>query len=501
VLATVLAVSPPLALAGVLAGALAGALAGCSAPAADLRAVAAEAFADCPSGGVVLVARGREPVLREAFGLADVALQVPMQPGHVLATGSITKQFTAAAVLRLAAQGRLSLDDDVRTWVPELQTGGRAITIEHVLTHTSGLPNLVDREDFDELAVRAHEPLALLGLTADAPLHFEPGRGFRYSDTGYILLGLVIERASGESYAEYVEQRLARPLGLADTWCADDARLVPRRAPGHSVADGAVVPPARMSMSVPYAAGNLLSTADDLLRWTLALHGGEVVPPELLARALSPRTLPDGTPVGYGFGVQLCRLSGRPTVEHGGFVNGYGAAVLHVTRAGAPPGGGPDVDLDDDFSADRDAGVDADLDESLTVVVLVNNDADRPDAGALARRLARAALTGSPDIAPMVLGLPQRIALVGRYDFGGGLVRAVSERGGQLHVQTGDGPARPLVPIERWRFTPADGDEGLLYTFEPGPAGTAQRLHLSLRCEPLGTGTRLGAEEAAGRAP
>jgi CubicO group peptidase (beta-lactamase class C family) len=242
----------------------------------QLEKLAASAFARHASGGVVLVAKDDRVIFRRAYGMANVELGVPMRPDHVLGTGSITRQFTAAAILQLVTQGALSLADDVRKHLPKAETQGRVMSIEQVLTHTAGLPNIVDRSDFETLARQDYSPDELLRLTKDLPLHFEPGAGYRYSDSGYFLPGMIIERVSGLSYKDYLETRLFRPLGMRDTVCADDARILPRRAQGHSVRDGALVNAASISLTVPYAAGAVFSTVDDLLRWDVALRAGKV---------------------------------------------------------------------------------------------------------------------------------------------------------------------------------------------------------------------------------
>ena len=154
------------------------------------------AFAKCPTGGVVLVARQGKSIFTKAYGIADLELDVPMTIDHVLAIGSITKQFTAVMILKLVEAGQLALDDDVRQYVPELETHGRTISIAQVLTHTSGLFNFVDLPNFQGISLQHLTPLEILKLTKDKPLTFEPGTKYAYSDSGYILLGLIIERVS-----------------------------------------------------------------------------------------------------------------------------------------------------------------------------------------------------------------------------------------------------------------------------------------------------------------
>lgn len=428
---------------------------------ATLDSLAAAAFDPAGPGGVVLVARAGRPLLRAAYGMADLELRVPMRPEHLLGIGSITKQFTAAAILQLVAAGRISLDDDVRDLVPGFDTRGRFITIEQLLTHTSGLPNLVDREDFDTLARQDHTVDELLRLTQGVPLWFEPGQGFRYSDTGYILLGAVIERVSGLPYDEYLEERVLAPLGMSHTRYGHDATIIEGRAKGYSVVDGVIVNAPYLSMTVPHAAGGLFSTVDDLLEWSSALEAGRLIPPDLSRQAWSSRNLPDGTVSGYGFGWKLCTLAGRPTREHGGFINGYLAAAMRL----------PEDDLD--------------------VIVLVNSDADTADAGLLARRLARLALTGDPHPHFISLTADQMAALEGRYRIAPGDVRRIFREDRGLYSQRNDGDPLALVALTPTVLALSGGDGAFRLAFEIGADGRAEAVRTSLRCEPGSTGRRI----------
>jgi CubicO group peptidase (beta-lactamase class C family) len=429
---------------------------------ARIEAHVAPLFSSGGPGGVVLVALGGRPLFRRAYGMADVELGVPMRPDHVLRIGSVTKQFTAVAILQLAARGLVALDADVRDYVPELDTRGRRITVEQVLTHTAGLANILDLESFDQLARQDYEVRELLALARDLPLRFEPGAGFRYSDTGYILLGAIVERVAGEPFGDYVESKVFRPLGMMDSWYADDRRLIPRRASGYTVRDGAVVRAPLLSMTVPHAAGALASTVDDLLKWQLALRAGTAAPPELLARAWQPRTLPDGIVSGYGFGFQLCSLAGRRTVEHGGFVNGFLASVLALP------------------------------DDGIDVIVLANNDADAPDAGALARQLARLVVTGSAFERTAALTGPQRQALAGVYQVPGGEARTVAVEGKGLVLRRRTEPPQKLLALSPTELTAEAQESGVLLHFDLGPDGRATRMRRSLRCEPLDVALRDG---------
>jgi CubicO group peptidase (beta-lactamase class C family) len=417
------------------------------------------AFRGTGSGGAVLMARGDHLLLRRAYGLANVELGVPMQVDHLFGTGSITKQFTAIAVLQLVERGVLSLDNDVRRYVPDLQTGGTAVTIDQVLSHTSGLPNAVDRPDFETIARLDHTVAQLLTLTHGMPMHFAPGAGFHYSDSGYFLLGAIIEQVAGMPYGQYLEKHLFGPIGMRNTWLVDGTRVTPRAASGYSMRGGSLVPPVPISMTVPYAAGGVFSTVDDLWQWNKAIRDGRVVGEQLRQRAWSARMLPDGSPSGYGYGWSVCTLAGRPTIEHGGFVNGFQANLLHLP------------------------------DDDVTVIVLVNNDGDVPEAGGTARRLARLVVSGVADIAPHALTPHERAALVGHYITAAGDVREISDDAGTLS-ETRQGVRRSLVALSPTRLTWTDGDEGVVLTFDVSGNNPSTKYRSSRRCEPMDVALR-----------
>ncbi|MCI0601915.1 serine hydrolase [bacterium] len=416
--------------------------------------------ADKP-GGVVLVARNSKPVFRHAYGLADMELIVPMTPETKIKIGSITKQFTAIAVLKLISEGKLALSDDVREYLPSLPAYGKRITIEQVLTHTSGLPNLVDLNDFDVLARKDYTAEQLLALTNHLPLHFEPGLGFRYSDTGYILLGAMIERISGMSYRDYLEKRIFQPIGMNNTFYGDDKRLIQLRAKGYSLNNEQIVNAPYISMTVPHGSGALVSTVDDLLRWDIALRNGSVVPRELLDLAWKGRILPDGTPSGYGFGWKVCKIEGYRTIEHGGFINGFNATAIRLP------------------------------DEDLNIIVLVNNDFDTPDAGATSRRLARLILTGSTEPKIQTLSSERMKALIGTYRIGPGDELKITEEAGSLYSQRNDHPRRKLSALSGTELILADGDASYAFRFELGSDGRATKVKRFLSCEPSDTAVRV----------
>ncbi len=425
-----------------------------------LEDLLAKEFSTKRPGGVVLVAKNDEPIFRRAFGMADVELGVPMRTDSVLATGSITKEFTAIAILKLVEEGKVELEKDVRDYLPGFPTHGQRITLEQILTHTSGLPNFVDLENFEAVSKQAHSVDELLALTKDVPLHFAPGAGYHYSDTGYILLGAVIERVSAMSYGEYIETKLFRSLGMNNTFYGDNSRIIARRAKGYSKENTRVINAPYINMNVAHAAGAVISTVDDLLRWDIALRKGLVIRKDLLERAWRQRTLANGVQTGYGFGWRICPLAGRRTIGHGGWINGFTAGTLRFP------------------------------DDNLNIIVLVNNDQDNPDAGFIARRIARLILTGSSEIKSHTLTSAQRAALVGNYRINRNDNLLISEKAGSLYSQRNSRPPKTLVALSPTELAFADSDATYVHRFEMGADGRAAKVRSSLFCEPGVTGVR-----------
>lgn len=282
-------------------------------------------------GFSVGVAMRGELIHEAGYGLAELEHQVPVQRHSMFRIGSITKQYTGAAICRLADQGKLYFDDPLKLYVPEFDTQGREVTLRHLLTHTSGIFN------YTNLGAKwqAHMALdlshsELLGLLEGVPLDFEPGRAYRYSNTGYFLLGMVIEKVSGLSYADFVQKEFFEPLGLSHTRYGSNSDVIPMRAQGYvHRGQGRFANDDLISMQQPYAAGSLIATAGDLVRWSLALMGGQVLKPESFEEMTLPFLLEDGDESPYGFGLNLQPVSGQPCLSHGGGINGFNSIMYY----------------------------------------------------------------------------------------------------------------------------------------------------------------------------
>lgn len=373
------------------------------------------------------VKRGDDLLLAEGYGSADLENAVPATAETVYRIGSITKQFTAAAVLQLVEEGRIGLDDPMTDHLPDYPTRGHEVTIRHLLTHTSGIKSYTSLEEWRETMRLDLTDEELVAFFRDEPFDFAPGERFQYSNSGYYLLGMIVEAASGESYRDYLDRHLFEPLGLTGSSYCDERPIIPHRAEGYQVEDGELVNDEPLSMNHPGAAGALCSTVPDLLAWSEALREGRVVSAASYERMATPATLHDGSTARYGFGLQLGDLEGHRHVSHGGGINGFNAWLAHF----------PDADLD--------------------VVVLSNTNGAHPVR--MGEVIAKWAL--GVDV-PVVLDLPltadELDRYVGVYELRPGFELTVRRRGSELFARaTGQGEFR-LRPQGDHVFVPTFDD-------------------------------------------
>jgi D-alanyl-D-alanine carboxypeptidase len=288
-----------------------------------IDAVLAAVYKPGQPGAAVIVQKNGRTVLRKGYGMADLELGVPVAPDMVFRLGSITKQFTAVAILMLAQEGRLGLQDEITRFLPDYPTQGRKITVEHLLTHTSGIQSYTDLPEWLPLWRKDFTLKELIGLFKDKPMRFEPGERWEYDNSGYILLGAIIEKASGMTYEAFIDSRIFKPLGMKQSTYGSAERIIPRRVPGYQMGKGGFINAPYLSMTQPYAAGSLLSTVDDLAVWSDAVFAGRLVGKEWLDKAHTPYKLANGESTGYGYGWFIGDFGGHRSIEHGGGINGF----------------------------------------------------------------------------------------------------------------------------------------------------------------------------------
>jgi CubicO group peptidase (beta-lactamase class C family) len=281
-------------------------------------------------GAAVIAVRDGRTVLRKAYGMADLELGVPLAPEMVFRIGSMTKQFTAVAVLMLAEEGKLATSDPITKFLPDYPTRGNTITVEHLLTHTSGIKSFTDMPDFRANIRKDYTLAELIDHFKDQPPEFAPGERHQYCNSGYLLLGAIIEKASGVGYEAFLKQRIFDVVGMERTALDSASRVIPGRARGYAKLGEAWTNADWMSMTQPHAAGAIVSTVDDLAKWDAALYTGRLLRQETLQRAFTPHRLRDGREVHYGYGWQPGTWEGFTILQHGGGINGFVSSGVRV---------------------------------------------------------------------------------------------------------------------------------------------------------------------------
>ena len=281
-------------------------------------------------GATVIVTHDGATVFRKAYGMADTGSKQAMDAAMTLRLGSITKQFTATAILMLAEEGKLALSDEITRFLPDYPTQGKKITIEHLLTHTSGIQSYTGKPGYIKTMAQDFTVDQMIDTFKNDPMEFAPGERFHYNNSGYFLLGAIIEKVSGQSYAKFVEQRIFIPLAMTNTAYEGHERIKGPRAAGYSKGDTSFVPARPLSMTQPYAAGSLVSSVDDLARWDAAIAEGKLLKAASWKKAFTPYTLTNGKSTGYGYGWEIGRLNGATKIAHGGGINGFATYALRL---------------------------------------------------------------------------------------------------------------------------------------------------------------------------
>ncbi len=288
-----------------------------------IDAVMTEVYHPSEPGAAIIVRKAGQTIFRKGYGMADLELGVTVEPDMVFRLGSITKQFTAVSILMLAEQGKLGLQDEISKYLPGYPMQGRRITVEHLLTHTSGIQSYTDMAEWLPLWRKDFTVQELIDFFKDKPMKFEPGERWAYCNSGYILLGAIIEKVSGQTYEEFVEGHIFKPLGMTHSFYGSAERIIPRRIPGYQEGKSGFINAPYLSMTQPYAAGSLLSSVDDLAVWSDAVFSGKLIGRDWLDKAFTPFKLKNGESTGYGYGWFITDYQGHRTIEHGGGINGF----------------------------------------------------------------------------------------------------------------------------------------------------------------------------------
>lgn len=303
--------------------------------AAEFDRIISTEFKPEEPGGVVLIAQKGKVIYKKAFGMANLELNVPMKEEMVFNIASMTKQFTAVAVLQLAEQGKLSLQDEITKYLPDYSVNEQKITVENLLTHTAGIPA---SDPFAMTRLQGEKRLVtlpeIINAFKDKPLGFAPGTKMIYSNNGYMLLGAIIEKVSGASYPEYLEKSLFKPAGMTETHFGDDYVIVKNRAASYiySRAESQFLNAANDKVETAYSAGGIQSTAGDLFKWYAALRSNKLLKKESLEKAQTEYKLPNGKGTNYGYGWFIGNIQGSPIIEHGGNMGGFMSHAIYLPQ-------------------------------------------------------------------------------------------------------------------------------------------------------------------------
>src|SRR5271157_2720966 len=368
--------------------------------------------------GSVLVAREGKVLLSKGYGFADMEWDVPNSPTTKFRLGSVTKQFTAACILLLEERGKLKLDNPVKQYMTDAPAAWDKITIFNLLTHTSGIPNYTGFYDAVSTEAIATTPEKLVARFRDRPLEFQPGEKWNYSNSGYVLLGYLIEKISQQGYGQFVQENIFNPLGMKDSGYDSQSAIIPHRASGYVPSPKGVINASYIDMSVTFAAGGLYSTTEDLLRWEQGLMGGKLLSPASLQKMITPFKS------NYALGVGVNTVNGRKVISHTGSVEGFYTELEYYPE------------------------------DKLTVVVLANLYGQAPEY--IARKLAAVAhgenvplptATKEITVSPALLE-----SYVGTYELTPSFNIVVTLEGGQLMTQATGALKVPLFAESETKF-------------------------------------------------
>ncbi|MBX7174240.1 MAG: serine hydrolase [Pyrinomonadaceae bacterium] len=393
--------------------------------------------------GSILIARNGQPIVSKGYGMANIELSNPNTPETVYRLGSITKQFTSMAIMILQERGKLNVNDPICKYLSDCPAIWQPITLKNLLTHTSGIQNYTDLTDFTKTAILPTSSAQMMALLKDKPLLFNPGEKYLYCNSGYFFLGTIIEKVSGKTYADFLQENIFNPLGMKATGYDMPQKIIKNRAAGYQSENGEIVNAAYMDMTQPFAAGALYSTTGDLLLWDQALYTEKLISKKSLDETFTPFK------GNYGYGWNISKRFDRTIIAHGGGIYGF------VTQISRFP------------------------DDKVTIIVLCNLQAASP--GKVAN-----------DLSAIVFGekyeIPQEhkeIALdskviekyVGSYEVAPGVVISFTVENGKLIGQLGDQPKFGLVPETETRFFAKD--KNALITFNKDANG--QVIGMTLR--------------------
>ena len=368
--------------------------------------------------GAVLVAGDQKILLDKGYGSANLEWNIPNSPATKFRLGSLTKQFTAAGILLLEERGKLKTDDLVKKYMPDAPAAWDKITIYNLLTHTSGIPNFTSFPDYRPTEATPTTPEKLVARFRDKPLEFQPGEKWEYSNSGYVLIGYLIEKITGQSYKDFIQENIFKPLGMTDSGYDSSTAIIRHRASGYTPSPNGPTNAGYIDMTIPLSAGALYSTTEDLLRWEQGLFGGKL----LSAASLKKMTTPFKND--YACGLIVRSQNGRAVIEHAGGIEGFNTHLSYYP------------------------------DDKLVVAALGNLNGSAPTE--IAAKLA-STVHGEKVVLPSerkAIVLPKEVLAryVGTYDLTPAFSIAITLEGDQLMEQATNQPKFPLFPESETLF-------------------------------------------------
>jgi CubicO group peptidase (beta-lactamase class C family) len=367
--------------------------------------------------GSVLIAKNNKILLSKGYGMANYSYDIPNTPATKFKLASVSKQFTAMAIMILQEKGKLSTDDKLNKYIADYPNGDK-ITIHHLLTHSSGIQNFTDLPVFDSIMRDQHSHEQIIKLFKHLPLDFEPGSKFNYSNSGYVLLSFIVEKVSGKSYGDYMQEAIFQPLGMKNSGLYSNTTVLKNYAEGYSEGDKGLEHPAYIDMSVPTGAGALYSTVEDLYLWDRALAGGKLVKKATLEKIFTP--FKDG----YAYGWMIQDFRGHKLQMHRGGIQGFSTVINRFPN------------------------------EDLTIIILKNVDNYKLFAD---NKIASAIMLNEKYSLPV-----ERKAIVvdgkiynklsGNYELEPGFVMSVTTAENKIYVQATGQPKIELYPESEYKY-------------------------------------------------
>lgn len=384
-------------------------------------------------GATALVYKNGNVIYRKGFGSANLELGVAMKPEHVFEIGSITKQFTAIAILMLEEQGKLKVEDEITKYIPDYPTLGKTITIHQLLNHTSGIKSYTAMQSFRDNARRDMTPTEIIDFFKNEQMDFDPGEKFLYNNSGYILLGHIIEVVTGNSYADFIQKNVFDKLGMKNSYYGSMNKIIKNRASGYQQNGNEYINADYLSLTLPYAAGSLMSNVDDLLTWQKALNTNQLISQKSYEKAINGSTLNNGERIGYGYGLGAGKIQGSKSLSHGGGIFGFTTQGIYMP------------------------------DEDVFISILTNCDCNSP--GGVANKIAALTIGKPfPNIADAItLSDSQLKKWAGTYEFPDGAIRYITVENGKIFSQREGSTKLEIYPMTESKFIFKDGD--IVYNF------------------------------------